>query len=252
VHSVDAPPLGNSLFPNTSWGLVLASRNEGSGRDALSTLCRRYWAPIYACVRRQCSTPADAEDLVQGFFLHVVEHHTVARADPERGRFRSFLLGALRWYLANERERGSAAKRGGDSAFVPIDIAEAELSLQSDSGSGATFEMQFDRQWARTLVANSLNALRAEYVENDQARAYAILQPCLDPRVETPSYAVLATQLGRNEGAVKVAVHRLRGRFREVLRREVECTVATAQEIEDELAYLRDVLAAGPAAAGAP
>jgi hypothetical protein len=189
---------------------------------------------------------------VQGFFLHVVEHHTVARADPERGRFRSFLLGALRWYLANERERGSAAKRGGDSAFVPIDIAEAELSLQSDSGSGATFEMQFDRQWARTLVANSLNALRAEYVENDQARAYAILQPCLDPRVETPSYAVLATQLGRNEGAVKVAVHRLRGRFREVLRREVECTVATAQEIEDELAYLRDVLAAGPAAAGAP
>jgi RNA polymerase sigma-70 factor (ECF subfamily) len=231
---------------------VLASRNESTGRDALSTLCRRYWAPIYACVRWQCAAPADAEDLVQGFFLHVVEHHTVARADPERGRFRSFLLGALRWFLANERERGNAGKRGGDSAFVPIDIAEAELSIQGDAGSGATFEMQFDRQWARTLVANALNALRAEYVENDQARAYAILQPCLDPRVETPPYAVLATQLGRNEGAVKVAVHRLRVRFREVLRREVECTVASAQEIEDELAYLRDVLAAQPTAAGAP
>lgn len=251
MPSVDVPRPGNSLFPNTSWGIVLAARDDDSGRDAFSALGRRYWTPIYASLRRQGFAPADAEDLVQGFFLHLVEHHTVARADPERGRFRSFLLGALRWFLANEHERERARKRGGECIFVPIDSGEVESALQHDMQGRAALDLQFDRQWAHTLLRNALSALRAEYVENGQAQAYAILQPCLDPGVETPSYAILATQLDRNEGAVKVAVHRLRGRFREVLRREVECTVATAQEIEDELAYLRDVLAAEPAAAGA-
>lgn len=242
---------GNTLFPNTSWGMVLAASDDASGRDAFSTLCQRYWTPIYASLRRQGFAPADAEDLVQGFFLHLVEHHTVSRADPERGRFRSFLLGALRWFLANDRERENARKRGGECSFVPIDIAEVESALRGETGNSAALDLQFDRQWARTLIKNALGTLRAEYIENGQADAYAVLQRCLDPHVETPSYATLAAQLARNEGAVKVAVHRLRGRFRQVLRREVECTVATAQEIEDELSYLRDVLAAEPAAMSA-
>lgn len=252
MPSVEVPRSGNPMFPNTSWGIVLAARDDESGREAFSTLGRRYWSPIYGSLQRQGFAPADAEDLVQGFFLHLIEHHTVARANPERGRFRSFLLGALRWFLANEHERERARKRGGESVFVPIDSGEVESALQHDRESRATLDLQFDRQWARALVRNALSALRAEYVESGQAQAYAILQPYLDPGVETPSYATLATQLDRNEGAVKVAVHRLRGRFREVLRREVECTVATAQEVEDELAYLRDVLAAEPAAAAAP
>ena len=241
-----------SVFPNTSWGLVLAARNEDSGRAAFSALCRRYWTPIYASLRRQGFAATDAEDLAQGFFLHLVEHGTVTRADPARGRFRSFLLGALRLFLANDHERENARKRGGRNTFVPIDIAEVESSLQSDAEDAASFDLQFDRQWARALVRNALDALRAEYVESGQAQVYATLQPCLDPSVETPSYAILSARLARNEGAVKVAVHRLRGRFREVLRREVGCTVATAREIEDELAYLRDVLAAEPASASAP
>jgi RNA polymerase sigma-70 factor (ECF subfamily) len=245
-------PFGNSLFPNTSWGLVLAARDDEGGRDAFSTLCRRYWTPIYSSLRRQGFVPADAEDLVQGFFLHLIERGTVARADRERGRFRSFLLGALRWFLANDRERDIARKRGGRCSFIPIDIAEIESTLQYDAASQATLDLQFDRQWAHALIENALGALRAEYVEIGQAQIYAILQPCLDPGVETPSYAMLAAQLGRNEGAVKVAVHRLRARFREVLRREVGCTVATAQDIEDELTYLRDVLAAEPVAPNAP
>ncbi len=252
MPSVEVPRSGNSLFPNTSWGIVLAARDDESGREAFSTLGRRYWSPIYASLRQQGFAPADAEDLVQGFFLHLVEHHTVARADPERGRFRSFLLGVLRWFLANEHERERARKRGGECVFVPIDSGEAESALQREVENHTALDLQFDREWARTLVHNALGVLRAEYVENGQAQAYAILQPCLDPGIETPSYLTLAARLDRTEGAVKVAVHRLRGRFREVLRREVECTVATAQEVEDELAHLRDVLAAEPAAAAAP
>ena len=241
----DIRPRRSSAFPETSWGLILATRADaGSGRGALADLCRRYWMPVYASVRRQGFSPADAEDLVQGFFMHLIERGTVERADPARGRFRSFLLGALRWFLANEHERENARKRGGHSTFVPIDRAEVESSLQLSAECEASLDLQFDQQWARALVRNALDALRAEYTESGQAPLYATLQSCLDPAVATPSYAVLATRLASNQGAVKVAVHRLRGRFRTVLRREVELTVASALEVDEELTYLRDVLAA--------
>lgn len=203
--------------------------------------------PIYACLRRQGHSPDDAEDLVQGFFLHLIEHGTVARADPSHGRFRNFLRGALRWFLANERERANACKRSGHASFVQIDIVEAEVSLQSDADREMALDLQFDRQWARTLVRNALDALRSEYAKSGQAGVFTVLQTCLDPSRETPAYSVLAVQLASNEGAVKVAVHRLRSRFRSALRREVTMTVETAEEIEHELAYLRDVLAAEPA-----
>lgn len=251
VH--DIPPRSSAAFPETSWGLVLATRDDaGSGREAFADLCRRYWMPVYASLRRQGFAPANAEDLVQGFFLHLIEHDTVGRADPERGRFRSFLLGALRWFLANEHERENAHKRGGHSTFVPIDRAEVESSLKLHAEGAASLDLQFDRQWARVLVMNALEALRAEYAQSGQAQLYAVLQPCLDPATAAPSYAALGERLARNEGAVKVAVHRMRGRFRAVLRREVALTVATAQEVEEELAYLRDVLAADVAPTTAP
>ena len=241
----DIRPRESAAFPETSWGLVLATRDDaGSRHDAFADLCRGYWKPVYASVRRQGFAPADAEDLVQGFFVHLMERGTVGRADPSRGRFRSFLLGALRWFMANEYERGSARKRGGDSTFIPIDLAEVESSLQLSTDSEASLDLQFDRQWARALVRNALEALRVEYAKSGQAQLYATLQSCLDPAVATPAYAVLATRLAFNEGAVKVAVHRLRGRFRALLRREVGLTVTTAQEVDEELAYLRDVLAA--------
>lgn len=235
-----------SRFPETSWGIVLATRAQADAGPALEVLCRRYWPPVYASLRRKGFEPGSAEDLTQGFFLHLIEHGIVARADPRRGRFRSFLFGALRWFLANDRERVHALKRGGDCVFVPIDIAETEASMHLDARGEVPFELQFDRQWARVAVKNALDALGTEYAGQGMAFEYETLRPCLDPGAETPSYAALAKLLDRSEGAVKVAVHRLRKRFRDALRGEIGCTVATAGEIEDELIHLRNVLAASP------
>lgn len=233
---------GSSRFPETSWAIVLATRVDANAGDALDALCHRYWRPVYASVRRQGFAPDDAEDLTQAFFLHLIERGTLARADPERGRFRSFLLGALRWFLANLREYENARKRSGTRKFVTIDAAEIESALHDDGSDAATFEMQFDREWARTVVGNALAALRREYTDNGRGDTWDVLQGCLDPGIDAPPYTLLATRLGSGEGAAKVAVHRLRRRFREALREEVSNTVATAREVEDELHYLREVL----------
>jgi RNA polymerase sigma-70 factor (ECF subfamily) len=244
-HEQGRAPAG-SRFPETSWGIVLATRAQADAGRALEVLCRRYWPPVYASIRRKGFGPATAEDLTQGFFLHLIEHGIVARADPQRGRFRSYLLGVLRWFLANDHERAQALKRGGDSVFVPIDIVETEASMHFDMGSEVPFELQFDRQWARVVVKNALDALATDYTRQGRTFEYQTLRPCLDPGAEATSYATLAKHLDRSEGAAKVAVHRLRRRFRDALREEIGCTVATAQEIEDELAHLRDVLASSP------
>lgn len=234
----------SSRFPETSWGLVLATRAAVPADGTLETLCRRYWPPVYAALRRRGLTLAEAEDFTQGFFLHLIEHGTLARADPLRGRFRNFLLGSLRWFLANAHARARAGKRGDPRQFVAIDSALIEASLEADSAADSTFELQFDRQWARTVVANALAALCDDYTDKGQARAWEVLRCCLDPAAEPPAYATLAARLGSGEGAVKVAVHRLRSRFRSALREEVARTVATAKDIEDELRYLHAVLAA--------
>lgn len=233
-----------SHFPDTSWGLVLAARDDAFRRGAFDSLCERYWKPVYASLRRQGFAATDAEDLTQGFFLHLIERDTVARADPQRGRFRCFLLGALRWFLANHRERESARKRGAGFRFVSIDTTVVESPRPAETPGQTSLELQFDREWARTLVSNALDQLRAEYAARDQLRDWTTLHVCLDPGADLPTYAELANQLDTSEGAIKVAVHRLRRRFRELLRAEVECTVATAEDIDDELRHLRSVLAA--------
>ncbi len=240
----------NARFPDTSWGLVLAAgdRGEAHAREAFAALCRQYWMPIYASLRRQGFAASDAEDLSQGFFLHLIDGGAVARADPGRGRFRSFLLGTLCRFLANDRERERALKRGGDRAFVSFDTAAVEAQLARDEDGVASLQLQFDRRWARALVDNALADLDGEYASNGEANLFAALRFCLDGGSEAPSYGELATRLDRNEGAIKTSVHRLRRRFREVLRREVARTVATSDEIDDELNYLRDVLTAEPCA----
>ena len=167
---------------------------------------------------------------------------------PGRGRFRSFLLGTLCRFLANDRERERALKRGGDRAFVSFDTAAVEAQLARDEDGVASLQLQFDRRWARALVDNALADLDGEYASNGEANLFAALRFCLDGGSEAPSYGELATRLDRNEGAIKTSVHRLRRRFREVLRREVARTVATSDEIDDELNYLRDVLTAEPCA----
>lgn len=248
MYQENARARGSGRFPETSWALVVATRTDAGAGNALDALCRRYWAPIYAGIRRQGAAPDDAEDLTQAFFLHLLEHRTLARADPGRGRFRSFLLGALRWFLANSRERDNAAKRHGRQRFISIDAAEVEAALPGD-GDSTSLEVQFDRQWARTLVDNALSALGCEYRDKGRSGEWEALQHWLDPQLETPSYASLAARLGGGEGAAKVAVHRVRRRFREALREEVGNTVATAQDVDEELRYLRDVLAAPTLAA---
>ena len=247
--SFDNAKLGTSTrFPDTSWGLVLAAgaRREGRARDAFAALCRHYWMPIYASLRRQGFATNDAEDLTQGFFLHLIDGGAVARADPERGRFRSFLLGALCRFLANDRDRENARKRGGDRVFISFDTAAVEAQFPQDDEGALSLQLQFDRRWARTLVSNALTTLGAEHEASGEADLFVALQPCLGTGGESPSYGELAARLSRNEGAIKTAVHRLRRRFREVLRREVANTVAAPDEIDDELSYLRDVLAAEP------
>jgi DNA-directed RNA polymerase specialized sigma24 family protein len=242
--SYDNARLGaSSRFPDTSWGLVLAAgdRVEARAHEAFAALCRQYWMPIYASLRRQGFAASDAEDLTQGFFLHLIDAGAVSRADPGRGRFRSFLHGALVRFLANDRERENALKRGGDRVFVSFDKTAVEAELPIDD-EGASLQLQFDRRWARALVTNALAQLGAEHAASGESELFAALQPTLSSG-DVPSYAELAARLARNEGAIKTAVHRLRRRFREVLRQEVAATVAVPEEIDDELAYLRDVLA---------
>ena len=235
-------------FPDTSWGLVLAAggRADAHKHEAFAALCRLYWMPIYASLRRQGFAASDAEDLTQGFFLHLIDGGAVARADPERGRFRSFLHGALVRFLADDRERATARKRGGDRVFVSFDAAavEAEWPVEDE---GTSLQLEFDRRWARTLVGNALARLGAEHAAVGEGDLFGALQPTLSGR-QMPAYAELAQRLGRNEGAIKTAVHRLRRRFRDVLRQEVANTVAAPDEVDDELAYLRDVLSAEPQA----
>jgi RNA polymerase sigma-70 factor (ECF subfamily) len=231
-------------FPDTSWGLVLAAgdRREARARDAFATLCRRYWMPIYGVLRRQGFAPSDAEDLTQGFFLHLIDAEALSRADPGRGRFRSFLHGALVRFLASDHARESALKRGGGQSFVAFDVAIAE-SQMSGEDDGTSVQRQFDRRWARALVANALARLASEHDANGEGELFAVLKPTLSTG-DAPSYADIAKRLGRNEGAIKTAVHRLRRRLRDVIRHEVAQTVAASDEIDDELTYLRDVLSA--------
>lgn len=237
---------GSAAFPETSWGLVLAAGNDSGGRAAFAELCRRYWTPIYASLRRHGFASAKAEDLTQSFFLRLIEDRTIERAESERGRFRSFLLGALRRFLSDDRERESALKRGGGEGPLPLDIVAIESRLAINDDEVDSLDLEFDRQWAQTLVDNALQTLRDEHVRSGQGDLFELLQSCLDPGAAPPSYEQIAKRLDRNEGAVKTAVHRLRRRFRENLRREVEVTVADPREIDKELAYLRDVLAAAP------
>lgn len=212
-------------FQTTNWSLVFAA---GGSPDALNDLCARYWTPVYAYVRRCGVDRADAEDLTQAFFGRMLEHRDFEQADPRRGKFRSFLLGALKHFMSNERDRAQAKKRGGGVAHVEIDIATADDALTPDQ--------VFDKQWALAVVERALAALR-------EAGEPEHLLPLLSGE---ESYAALATERKTSEGALRVAVHRLRRRFRDQLRRIVEETVADRAEVDDEIRFLIAAVAGKP------
>lgn len=243
MSQADGRPPRGTRFPETSWGLVrLARAAAGSDNPAFAELYRRYQLPIHACLRRQGCDANRAEDLTQAFFLELIEHDTVARADPERGRFRSFLQGSLRRFVAGELEHAQAWKRGAGVTHVSLDMPLVENQLADEAALPP--DLLFDRVWAEALVGNALAILRGEYATPDQARWFRQLQPCLELATNVPRYADLAQRLDSNKAAVKTAIHRLRARFREVLRREVAATVASAADVDDEMRYLRDVLSA--------
>jgi RNA polymerase sigma factor (sigma-70 family) len=233
------------VFVTTHWSLVLLAGRSDSihARDALEKLCRTYWPPIYAFVRRRGHNPHDAEDLTQAFFARVLAKNYFADADRAKGRFRSFLLGSLKHFLANEWDKARAQKRGGKQKAIPIDAAKLETSCGIEPADHVTPERIFERRWALTLLDQVLRRLRKEYIRDGREKLFDQLKPTLTEASRSVRYAEIAARLETSEGAVKVTVHRLRRRYRELLRAEIADTVADPGEIEDEIRNLFAALA---------
>jgi RNA polymerase sigma factor (sigma-70 family) len=213
------------------------STSAGSAA-ALEQLCRSYWYPLYSFARYRGLSPHDAEDLIQSFFAFLLEKDVIARADRERGRFRTFLLSALQNFHANERARAGSQKRGGGCAILSFDELQAEARYQSEPATTLSPERLFDQKWAASLLEQVMQILRREYTAAGKGALFEELRTFLwGGRGET-SYEALANKLGTTEGAIKVAVHRLRLRFKECLHNEVTHTVATPGEVDDELRHL--------------
>lgn len=227
-------------FLPTHWTVVLAAggRDSVAARDALEKLCRSYWPPIYAFIRRQGYNPHDAQDLTQGFFARILEKNCISSADRSKGRFRSFLLGTLKHFLANEWDRANAQKRGGGQVLIPIDVASAETSCGFEPADQSTADKVFERRWALTLLDQVLRRLRHEYVESGKQTLFEQLKHTLTEASQSVPYAQIAVRLNTTEGAIKVAVHRLRQRYRELLRAEIASTVAGPEEVDDEIRNL--------------
>jgi len=233
------------VFATTHWSVVLTAgrRDTTRARDALESLCRVYWLPIYAFVRRQGHTTHDAQDLTQAFFARLLEKNSFADADRNRGRFRTFLLAALKHFLANEWDKAHAKKRGGWRVVIPLDASSAETAGGLEPADNSTPEKIFERRWALAVLTQVLRRLRAEHVRDGKEALFEQLKPTLTEASHDVRYAEIAARLGTSEGAVKTAVHRLRRRYRELLRSEIAGTVGDPGEIEDEIRNLFAALA---------
>ncbi len=239
-----APPQGPA-FVTTHWSVVLTAGRSDTvcAQVALEKLCRAYWFPLYAYVRRLGHSVEDAQDLTQEFFARVLEHHWLARADQAKGRFRTFLLTAMERFLANEWDKVRALKRGGGHRDLPIQLDTAETRYGVEPADTRTPEQAFEYRWALTLLDEVVGQLEEEYRGRAQADLFASLKPCLVGERAAQPYAELAAGLGIEEGTVKVAVHRLRQRYRELLRAEIANTVASSSEVDAEMRHLFNVLA---------
>jgi RNA polymerase sigma factor (sigma-70 family) len=224
--------------------VVLAAGESDSprGPEALEALCRAYWQPLYAFVRRRGYSREDAQDLTQDFFAWLLRRDWLERADRARGRFRSFLLTSISRFLANEWDKTQAQKRGG-GRIVPLEFDVAEASCDWHSKGNPTPEQSFEWRWAMTLLEQVMSRLQNEFARDGDAAWFEALKPCLLGERASQPYAALAVKLGRTEGSVKVAVHRLRQRYRQLLRDEIAHTVAQPEEIEEEMRHLLAVLA---------
>jgi RNA polymerase sigma factor (sigma-70 family) len=226
-------------FVTTHWSVVLAAGRSDTtrARAALENLCQTYWHPLYAYVRRRGYSPADAQDLTQEFFARLLERNAVATVAPDKGRFRSFLLASMNHFLADEWDKSRAQKRGG-GRVISLDLQTAETRLDEPSARDLTPEQAFERRWTITLLEQVYRKLEAEYGQEGKGQVFEVLRPALAGASRDAPYAELARRLDVTEGAVKVAVHRLRRRYRALLRETIADTVSGPDEVEDELRYL--------------
>jgi RNA polymerase sigma-70 factor (ECF subfamily) len=232
------------VFATTHWSVVLraGAGDSPQAAEALEQLCRTYWYPLYAYVRRRGYSPEDAQDLTQEFFARLLAKHWVGMADPERGRFRSFLLAALNHYLANEWNRARSAKRGGGQLHFSLDTASGERLYGQEIGRDLNAEEIYERNWALRFLEQVRARLREEYAAKGKADRFEVWERFL-PGEECPvSYAQAAAQVGVPEGTFKSDVHRLKRRYGELLREEIAHTVSDPGEIDDELRHLITVL----------
>lgn len=234
-------PAGPRDFATTRWSVVVAAGGPTGpdARAALETLCATYWYPLYAYARRRALDRHAAEDLTQSFFARLLERGSVSSADPQRGRFRAFLLTAFQRHAANEWEKEKAQKRGGGERILSLDFEQGETRFASEPTHGLTPEREFERRFALALLARVLDGVRVERPDD------ADLLPYVGGAGDARPYAEIAAARGVSEGAVKVAVHRLRARYRERLRAEIRETVATEADVDDEIRHLLDVVADG-------
>lgn len=237
-NRASTPPAG--YFATTHWSVVMTAGQEASpqAEAALETLCRTYWYPLYAFIRRQGHSPHDAQDLTQAFFARFLEKNFLGDVQRERGKFRSFLLASLKHFLANEWDRAQAQKRGGGHAIISLDQEATEGRYRLEPPDEMTPEKIYERRWALTLLDAVLSRLRKEFVAAGKGEQFEVLRVFLSAGKDSAPYAEVAGRLGSTAESVKVAVHRLRKRYRELLRAEIAHTVASSSEVDEEIRYL--------------
>jgi len=234
-----------TAFTTTHWSVVLEAQGESAAaQEALEKLCRTYWRPIYGFVRRQGFAPAEAEDLTQGFFASLLEHRNLNAVRKEQGRLRSYLLGALKYFLADERRRGMAIKRGKGLRLIPLEELHGSERIEMEPADPLTAEMIYERRWASTVLERVLSRLKDEYRAAGNAALFDSLKQLLPDEPGAPSQAEIAAQLGMTENAVRQAFYRFRQRYQSLLREEIAHTVATPGDIEDEMRHLIAVIRA--------
>jgi RNA polymerase sigma factor (sigma-70 family) len=240
----DFPSPFEEQFPETQWSLVLRAGGpvDRSAREALDLLCSAYWYPIYALIRRKGNNPHEALDLTQGYFCQLLEKGALATLDPRKGRFRAFLLTDCSHFLIDEHRRATAQRRGGGQTILSIDARTAEGRYLNEPGHDLTPERIFERNWARTLLERVLSLIKNEYVKAGKSVTFEQLKLVLVEAPRTIPYAEIARRLGSTEDAIATAVHRLRKRYKETLRREIAATVADPADIDDEIRALFDAL----------
>ncbi len=243
--SSEAPSQEGGRFPLTLWSVIAhaGSLSAPDNHEALSRFCEAYWYPLYAFVRRRGCSPHDAQDLIQGFFAHLVQNNGLAAVAPGRGKFRSFLLTCLKHFIENRRGHDQAQKRGGGVLHLPLDFGTAETRYGAEPADPNDPEKLCDRAWALLLLERTMARLQAEQTAAGHARLFELLSPRLTDSPDAPEYEAVAAELGMQITAVRMAKRRLIERYRELLRAEIARTVGSPAEVDDEIRHLFAVLA---------